>query len=226
MREKVMINLMAYLTNERTNMSLLRKYLIAQAENSMHFGWLPVFYCNENVNVEGIETRSMPEVPPGANKAPAACKLIALKAAMSSREVIWIHDLDAWQDDCFDGGPLFSDIGGCWYKTRINGGSLFFRHGAIDLVDEMIKAIPQKPKRTIEERLLGKLSRRLPSRVTLLNSTWNVGATQFKRRRTEAETPIKVFHFHPERKKRTKQFKPFISDRLASVLGRHFGELP
>jgi glycosyltransferase involved in cell wall biosynthesis len=215
-----MKNVMSFMINADTDVDMFNRHVKAQSEISSCFGWRPILYCNKNLDIDGIDVKVMEEVPS------PVCKIIALQKEMNGESddgLIWLHDLDAWQNAPFGNGPEFADAAGYVYSNgKINGGSMFFRKSASDLIDMMVESIPDEPGRTIEERLMRTLRRKFPDRVTLLNSTWNVGINRFEEREREAEKPAKVLHFHPTSDGLLEKFAPLASSELRAVLESNF----
>jgi len=115
-------------------------------------------------------------------------------------EVIHVSDLDCWQNAWFD-CPIFDgDIGACEYSNpKFNGGSIFWKPGAKDIVDEVIRVLTEAQAKS-EEPTLNKIFRsdKYKDRVSVLNSTYNVGCSGFFERLTRSEKPIKICHFQPQ----------------------------
>jgi hypothetical protein len=140
-------------------------------------------------------------------------------------EVVWAHDLDVWQNNTFP-TPDFKDIGLCeYFPNYYNGGSVFFRKSALDIVDMLVKELTDKDADR-EEPTMNIILRSddYKDRVTCLNTTYNVGSNNFQRRVELAEKPIKCLHFNPIRNTKDK-FKEVMSPILSPIIVRHFEEL-
>ena len=114
-------------------------------------------------------------------------------------EIIYSADLDAWQNCWFDEPEFSGDIGACQYSgPKWNGGSIFWKPTSKDIVYETIKRLlsSKSPK---EEPILNQIfrSEEYKDRISLLNSTWNVGCSGFIPRFERSIKPIRVCHFHP-----------------------------
>jgi len=113
-------------------------------------------------------------------------------------DVVWAHDLDAWQNVWFD-CPEFLDAGACYYsRPKFNGGSVFWKKSALDILNGIVETI-DKEGLTREEPTLDKFfkSDEYKDRITILNPTYNVGCSGFLKRYDRAIKPIKVCHLHP-----------------------------
>ena len=114
-------------------------------------------------------------------------------------DVIWSLDTDCWQNCWFDCPEFKGDVGAsCYSNPKFNGGSIFWKPTAKDIVDEVIKQLT-KTQAQKEEPLLNITfkSEKYSDRVTPLNSTYNVGCSGFFERFNRSIKPIHVCHFHP-----------------------------
>jgi len=114
------------------------------------------------------------------------------------KDTVWMHDLDLWQNAPFT-CPDFKDVGICTYSSpKFNGGSLFYKPSAADMVEAVVKALVED-KASREEPTINKLfkSDTYKDRVTVLNNTYNVGCSGYRERCERSEKPLKGLHFHP-----------------------------
>jgi hypothetical protein len=197
-----MINLMVanYQQGRKATIADLQTYLRAQIDNSKTFGWAPssiVVMSNFPFAYDGIKARELP-----LNRhCLTGSKVFATAEFLETigrDSVVWCHDLDAWQNAEFT-APAFAEIGICCYSTpKYNGGSVFYRAGAVDAVravrDEILQSGIEQ-----EEPVLNDVFRRAEyaESVTVLNSTFNVGCSGFGERYARSEKPIRCLHFHP-----------------------------
>ena len=209
------------------------KALAAQIENSIDLGWEPeniVILSNfsfKYMKVETIKTSDLNTL------CLTGSKMFGVKWLLSKgeKELIWAHDLDAWQNVWFD-PPKLKDVGICQYSSpKFNGGSIFWKSTGEDIctaiVDEILNT--ESPK---EEPIIDKLfkSKTYKKRVSILNSSLNVGCSGFKERYGNGIKPIKVCHFHPNNRLAWKTFvldkhnygKQIITPRLRRVLERYY----
>jgi len=180
------------------NIDILLK---AQIENSIECGWSPkdiLLISNFKFQFMGVK----------AYKAQlndfclTGSKLFGLKWALDKGlfnpgDVIWTHDLDAWQNCWFD-PPKFKDVGISTYsKPKFNGGSIFWRPESRYILESVLKEIEKGAMR--EEPTLNVLLNQpeFRCRVTVLNNTYNVGCSGFVKRAERATLPIRVCHMNP-----------------------------
>ena len=174
----------------------------AQIDNSLDLGWSPeniILVTNIPYTFRGVKAL----VTNLNGFCFTGSKMFALKWLMDGRvdegDVIWSHDLDAWQNVQFE-CPSFADVGACEYsRPKFQGGSIFWRCGASkDIVDEVVKIIVEERSQK-EEPVIDRVfkSQQFSSRVTVNNPTFNVGCSGYYERWLKAEKPLKVCHFHP-----------------------------
>lgn len=111
-------------------------------------------------------------------------------------DVVWSADLDVWQNVPFQ-CPEFNDVGVTEYsRPKINGGSIFWKKQAIDIINEVVGTLDKDLARR-EEPTLNRVLRKYLDRVTTLNYTYNVGCSGYIPRYTKSIKPVHAFHFHP-----------------------------
>jgi hypothetical protein len=117
---------------------------------------------------------------------------------ISHADVVWSHDLDAWNNCWFD-APDFKDVGATYYsQPKFNGGSMFWRRSSYDIIEAILKRIKKKEAEK-EEPAINKIlkSKKYKDRVTVVDNTFNVGCSGFVKRYERSMKPIRVCHFHP-----------------------------
>ena len=172
----------------------------AQVENSIECGWEPddiLLITNfdfDFMGVQGLNIRLNSNCLRGS-------KLYGVQylfdAQQVNGDVIWAHDLDAWQNCWFD-EPEFLAIGACHYsRPKINGGSIFWKRQAESILEAILQEISKGAER--EEPVLQRMlaSEAYIDRVTVLDHTYNVGCSGFVPRASRAMLPIRVAHFNP-----------------------------
>ena len=175
----------------------------AQVENSIECGWEPediLLITNFEFDFMGVASHV---IELNANCLRGS-KLYGMQYLYDSQqvngEVIWAHDLDAWQNCWFD-EPAFKDIGACYYsRPKINGGSIFWKPQAKHILEALLAEISKGAER--EEPVLQRMLRdeKYIDRVTVLDHTYNVGCSGFVPRASRAMKPIRVAHFNPQNK--------------------------
>jgi hypothetical protein len=179
----------------------LRKLVIAQIENSLDVGWAAsdiVVMANFELEVSVTLVRA-----PLNESCLTGSKMFGLRrlfeqGMIDGPDVWWTHDLDAWQNDWFD-PPELADIGLAEYSTpKFNGGSVFLRSAARDLVSAIVSRIEERNEQR-EEPAINTILRsvKYKHRVTTVNSTYNVGCSGYAPRYLRSLKPVRVSHFHP-----------------------------
>lgn len=197
-----MKNLMVvnYHKDGRWTEDALRLMTHAQIENSLDLGWDPkdiIILSNIEINYLGVVATQgdMNDFClTGSKMWGVQCLLDKIK----DDEVVWAHDLDAWQNVWFY-PPKFKDIGiSCYSNTKLNGGSVFWKRSAQDVVNSVVYTMQQE-KVGREEPTLNKVLRQpqFKDRLTILNHTFNVGCSGYAVRYQKALKPIHVCHLHP-----------------------------
>jgi hypothetical protein len=218
----------------------LRTMVEAQIENSLALGWRKpdlVLVTNERLDsgVTEIVIDLQAHCMPGSKM--FALEYLLQQGVPADGEVWWAHDLDAWQNYWFD-EPEVGEIGLTEYSLpKFNGGSIFLKRSAGDLIHAITSTIRNgsliKEEPAID--LVLRTSENLP-RVTILNSTYNVGCSAYEWRYERSTKPILVSHFHPTNRTGWKVHvvgknrigRSSVSPRLQELLVRHFyrGVLP
>ncbi len=180
----------------------LEKWLDAQIDNSLMLGWKPddvIVIANFAYQRAGIRA-----TPAELNRSCLrGSKVFAMDFLFREERVdpdgvYWTHDLDAWQNHWFE-PPAFADVGITEYsRPTFNGGSVFYHFTARDIVAEIVRRIEEsgidKEEPVLDEVLRSATYR---DRVTILNSTFNVGCSGFVERYQRSVKPILVSHMHP-----------------------------
>jgi hypothetical protein len=181
------------------NLDHLKKNVIVQIENSLQLGWdkkdlwiitnFPFIYNHIGAIQLNLNTNCLT-----GSKIFAMRELFRLNAIDSP---VWIHDLDAWQNENFS-FPKIKHAGLAEYsKPKFNGGSMFYTPEAKDIIEDIANTL-ERDKQKREEPTLDALMRsRYKDRTTIVNPTYNVGCSGFTKRFDRAEKPIKVIHMHP-----------------------------
>ena len=175
--------------------------LKAQIHNCIEVGWKPdniILLSNFVFEYMKVKTRLA--------KLNDFCwtgsKLFALKWYMEKekvKDIIWAKDLDCWQNIWFDCPKFDGDVGASQYSNpKFNGGSIFWKSQAKDIIDEVLSIITTN-KAVNEEPTLNKVfkSKEYKDRVSVLNYTYNVWCSGFVPRYERSKKPIHVCHFHP-----------------------------
>lgn len=220
----------------RCSLDELRGLLTAQIENSLDLGWRPrdlLLVTNFEYEFAGVRAHCVPL----NERCLTGSKVFALKWLFDqglADDLLWAHDLDCWQNVWFD-PPEMADVGVCEYsRPKVNGGSVFWRPTARDLVEEVVRRLTAE-KAEREEPTLDRVFREpgFAPRVTILNSTFNVGCSGFIKRYEMSAKPVRVCHFHPTNRiawethalDRNGLDEVPISPRLERLVRKHFPRL-
>ena len=223
-------------SNKRYKSDKIESLINAQIENSIELGWNPeniILISNFKYkfkNVKSIKVKLNKDCLTGS-------KMFGLKFLFDNNlieDIVWAHDLDAWQNIKFD-CPDFKDIGiTCYSNEKYNGGSIFIRKTSKDIIYEIIEKI-NKNNEEKEEPILNKIlkSEQYKNRVTKINRTFNLGCSGYVVRWSKSTKPIKVCHFHPYNTTawethaldRNGIGEKGISDRLERLLRKYYPDL-
>ena len=219
--------------NRRYDHEKMTTLINAQIENSIELGWKIediILVTNFDYYFMGVSSQKA--------KLNDYCftgsKMFALKWLFSngnSPEVVWSHDLDAWQNHEFD-CPEFKDVGATFYsRPKFNGGSIFWKKTSKDIIDEIINRIAKDSKQK-EEPIINMVfkSKEFKDRITVIDNTFNVGCSGFVKRYERSEKPIRVLHFHPTNRiawethalDRNEIGEVALSERLESLLRKYY----
>lgn len=192
--------------------------LKAQIENSYDLGWNKhdlIILSNFDFKYMGVKTVNI--------KLNDFCltgsKMFGIKWLFDNyktKEIVWAHDLDVWQNNFFSqddlkyGENFYSeknpniinfdeyDVGASFYsRPKYNGGSIYWKISALDIIEKIIKRILDK-KEKHEEPTINKIfkSEEYKNRVATLSYSMNLGCSGFVPRFQRAEKPIKVVHMN------------------------------
>ncbi len=222
--------------NKRYKFDNIEVLIKAQIENSLELGWKVediIFLANfkyEFMGVKSIKIDLNKECLTGS-------KMFGMKYLFDNDivdDIIWAHDLDAWQNVPFY-CPDFKEVGiTCYSTSKYNGGSIFWKKSAKDIVYRIIDEIG-KNKENKEEPTLNRIlkSKEYKRRVTNINNTFNVGCSGYVKRWDRSIKPIRVCHFHPYNRTawethaldRNGIDNKGVSDRLERILRKYYPDL-
>ena len=228
--------MVANLTRGRYKFDSIDSLLKAQIHNSLDLGWkLEDFILLSNFNYEYMGIKSINTQL--NEKCLTGSKMFGMKYLFDNKmvnDVIWAHDLDAWQNVQFN-CPDFKDVGiACYSNSKYNGGSIFWNKSSADIVNKIIEEI-ESNEQNKEEPTLNRVlkSKQYNTRVTTLNNTFNVGCSGYVKRWERSIKPIHVCHFHPNNHTawethvldRNGLDEKGISSRLEALLRKYYPNL-
>lgn len=233
-----MKNLMvANLTKHRYSQENIEKLINCQLENSLDLGWKPediILLANfpyEFCGIKAVDVKLNKKCLTGS-------KMYGIKYLfdndITDDVIVWAHDLDAWQNVAFE-APDFGDVGiACYSNSKFNGGSIFWKKSACDIINEIISRIEKNSQNKEEPTLNDVLkSKEYKKRVTILDNTFNVGCSGYVKRWDRSTKPIHVCHFHPYNNTawethaldRNGLDEKGISDRLENIIRKYYPNL-
>ncbi len=188
--------------HKRYDFEKIELLIKAQIENSLDLGWEIkdiILLANFNYEFLGVKT-----LKAKLNKnCLTGSKVFGIKylfdnKLISDDEIIWAHDLDAWQNVWFE-CPEIKDVGiTCYSTSKFNGGSIFWNKKAKDIVDAIVDIINNDNEKKEEPTLNDVLkSKKYKDRVEIINRSFNVGCSGYVVRWLDSIKPLKVCHFHP-----------------------------
>jgi hypothetical protein len=231
MKNMMVANLSKHKRYSFENTDLMLK---AQIENSLELGWSPgdiwliTNFDYEFMGVKAIQSELNEKCLTGSKM--FGMRFLYREGYLKD-EMVWSHDLDAWQNAPFT-FPVFKDVGvACYSNSKYNGGSMFWKESAGDII-ENIAGLIESNKENKEEPTLNRVlkSKEYSPRVTNVNNTFNVGCSGYVVRYNKSEKPIRVCHFHPYNNiawethalDRNGLDVKGISDRLEKVIRKYY----
>ena len=206
--------------------------LKAQIDNILDCGWkADDIILVANVDYEFLGVKAIKAQL--NDKCLTGSKMFGVEFALDNNligdEILWAKDLDVWSNIKFP-APKMKEIGITTYSTpKLNGGSVFWRSSAIDIVKHVIAEI-NKGEEKEEPTLNRLLKKEYRHRITVLNTTYNVGCSGFFPRAYMADKPIKACHLNPtnriawetHRLNRDGMNIVSVSSRLEMVLRKYY----
>lgn len=216
-----------------------------QIENSLSLGWDKkdiLLVTNIPFKHEGVEALVLGDdlfcdYKPTVTKIKVILKLFELKLI---NDLMWFHDLDAFQLKWFTEDEVLKDMGGAdfaltdygittikpGYNHRPSTGSVFFNSKSKDIF-EWTKAKCDH-YHCNEEAAYLELTKipkyKLKGRTKVLNITYNIATRRRNIKETYkiADKPVKVLHFHPYDDRETSEG----ADNMKVVMGHNWTGKP
>lgn len=189
-------------SKSRYSADKIRTLLKAQIHNMINLGWKQsdiILLSNFDFEFMGVSAKII--------KLNDFClsgsKMWATKWLFENNkidDVVNSADIDTWPNIFFPCPEFKTDVACATYSNpKFNGGNVFWRPGAIDIINEIVKRL-EETKEAKEEPTLNRVfkSKEFKNRVTILNYTYNVGCSGFAPRYTRSIKPIHILHFHPQ----------------------------
>jgi hypothetical protein len=187
--------------------------LRAQIDNSIECGWDAkdiIIATNFDFEYRNVRTYVLDDVCDYSqffHKQYATLEL--MKKGIFEGQNIWYHDLDAFQLEPFNFPKFSGDWGTCVYPNgdghSCQCGIIYLKHSSQDIFEHLVSKMKSRQYNTHDDEVVirndVKLNPNYSHRVSILNTTYNLGMTGFSYRYENAKKPIKVVHFHPDNKK-------------------------
>jgi len=233
-------------TDKRYQKENIERFLKAQIDNSLELGWLEediIVITNFDFSFMNVKALNL-----GLNDfCMTGSKMFAIQWCYkfgSEKGPIWAHDLDAWQNSPFfypetdiKGNKLNGkwDAAATYYsKPKFNGGSVFWKKSALDIIDSVVTKI-QENNASREEPTINFFftDKKFSERIAILDNTYNVGCSGFVPRYNRSTKPIRVCHLHPNNRiawethvlDRNGQDFRSVSPRLEKLLRKYWPNL-
>lgn len=191
----------------------LFSYFRAQIDNSIRLGWDPkdIVICTnldfQYKDVTIIQLSDICQYNKYFNKQYGIAELLRNDIIT---EPFWFHDFDDWQLHPFTFPDFTGDIGLCKYIdfSQWNTGSIFVKPSSLDiweLIVEFMKMNENHPDllQTGDENILNFIFQQYPEmqhRFSWIDTSYNVGVTQFEQRYARAMKPVAIGAFKPGEK--------------------------
>jgi hypothetical protein len=188
-----------------------QRLLRLQVDAALHLGWAPdrlLFLTDFPFAWQGVSSEVIgPPERPRTARATSFYKTWCIRRALDRLgpgDALWYHDADAYPLARFTAPPTGRAFSACLYSTRerllIQGGSLFLTADSRPVFEWVWDALTRRGCRKDEFALTDAMA--WPEHAglfALMDSSYNLGTTDFELRYQLAELPVKVAHFHPDR---------------------------
>ena len=222
--------------NEDKTLDLIK----AQIDNSLECNWDPkdiIIATNFDFSYKGVKPYILDEICDYSQFFHKQYALLELmKKGVFENQPIWYHDLDAFQLEPFNFPQFSGDWGTCVYPNgdghSCQCGVIYFKSSAQDILEYLVSNMKNRTYNTHDDEVVirneVKLNPKFASRVSVLNTRYNMGMTGFNDRYNKAAKPIKVVHFHPDNKRNWDSMVEgkndlgvkVVNDRLINIINK------
>lgn len=214
----------------------LFNYFRAQVDNSLRLGWSPediIIATNLDFSYKDITIIKLEHectFNKYFNKQFGIWELLDKKLIT---EPFWFHDFDDWQLAPFEFPEFAGDIGMSKYIdfTQWNTGSVFVKPSSVDIWRLIVEFMTiNKHHHEVHNKgdenvvnMVYHLYTEIQTRISLLNTQYNLGCTQFDMRYNAANTPIYIGAFKPNNNQDISKFsnKNLILPELFDIFKIH-----
>jgi len=213
----------------------------AQIDNSLECGWDPkdiIIATNFDFEYKKVKTYVLDEICDYSqffHKQYATLEM--MRKGIFEDFNIWYHDLDAFQLEPFDFPQFNGDWGTCVYPNgdghSCQCGIIYLKPSSQDIFEYLVSNMKNKVYNTHDDEVVirheVKLNPKFSHRVSILDTSYNMGMTGFDDRYLNATKPIKVVHFHPDNQKQWDMMAEgkndlnvkIVNNRLLSIIKKH-----
>tara|TARA_R110002020_G_scaffold426658_2_gene636045 strand:- start:885 stop:1733 length:849 start_codon:yes stop_codon:yes gene_type:complete len=217
------------------------RFIKAQIDNSIELNWkvediiLATNFEFEYRGVKSILLEKTCSYSQFFNKEYAILEL--LEKGIVKDTNLWYHDLDAFQLEEFEFPKFDGDWGTCVYPNydghSCQCGVFYIKPTAIDIFKDMVDRMERDEFGTTNDEIVVrnfiKLNPTYAHRVSVLDTSFNMGNTEYVDRYRLATKPLKVVHFSADDERQWDMFAngnndcgvPFINDRLKSIIEKY-----
>lgn len=201
----------------------LFKYFRAQIDNSLRLGWSPediVVATNLDFQYRGASILPLKDICQYNKYFNKQYGIAEILREELITEPFWFHDFDDWQLLPFTFPDFEGEVGMCKYIdfTQWNTGSIFVKPSSKfiwEFIVGFMKLNQGHPQllQIGDENIVNLLYNQHPELhpyISELNTTYNVGATQFDLRYRAAQRPITIGAFKPG----GKGYENFVNEKL------------
>jgi hypothetical protein len=185
-------------------------YFKAQVDNSLRLGWqaTDIVICTnldfKYKEVTILKLNDICQYNKYFNKQYGIAEILRNELIT---EPFWFHDFDDWQLQPFEFPNFSGDIGLCKYIdfSQWNTGSIFIKPQSRDIWQLMVEFMKLNDShesllQTGDENIFNYIYQQYPEiqhRFSWIDTTYNVGVTQFEQRIEKASKPIMIGAFKP-----------------------------
>ncbi len=217
------------------------RFIKAQIDNSLELNWKPediILATNFDFEYKGVKSYILEKTCNYSqffNKEYAIYEL--LDKGIIKDTNLFYHDLDAFQLTEFEFPKFNGDWGTCVYPKSdghsCQCGVMYIKPSALDIFKQMVDIMEVNGFTSSNDEVVirgfVKQSPEFGHRVSVLDTSWNVGMSDFKERYNGAIQPLKVVHFHPDDRNqydtmvegKNELNVKIVNDRLLSIIKRH-----
>lgn len=185
----------------------LRNFLCCQIDISLHLGWNPddiILGTNFDFEYKGVKSYILNDVCEWSGFHNFWYGAIELMERGILTKDFWLHDHDSWPIKKFNFPKFAGEVAGCEYvgTSEWNCASIYCKSSSLETLQYIKDALimNKEIEMSSDEVMIAILRKNynpIQSRLTSINTRYNVGVTHGELRRDAAERPINVLSFNP-----------------------------